>query len=384
MDDEARKATPRAMPIGKPRFRRADPDQVLAAAFGSPMPASESAMWAAMSLEQRTSAIKRLRMMVALDDPAKAPAMGLANGSLEKAAAMSEAAAAAGVSLNRWYEMHAAWKQNRSLASLGTFAAVPRTRVLSYHNDLRELAVEVIDADTTASVRKLALALGEAYGRKTGLSEDKWPSHNTLRKFAEAELRRRARKDEAGSDVRFDCCACELPHSEATFVAFFIIDNATRMVLGAALGDPDNSKTGYASAARDALKRIRTKPLDALPWADRTNNSELVVGRDIGSWADHSEDMRRAGLPGQLQLATAGRRFGAHVRRYLGERLGRVKFMPGRTKDVVFAQPRPEDLQRLLVEVEFHNAELVEAFEAEHRREPPSALIALLRTLARR
>lgn len=382
MIDEPKKIVATAKPMGKPRPRRADSTQILEAAFGSPMPAAESAMWSAMSLDQRANAIRRLRAMIVLDDPERASAMGMAPKGSGKPLAMSDAASAAGVSLNRWYEMHAAWRQNRSLASLGTFAAVPRTRVLSYHDDLKELVASVVDGDPGGSVRRLALALGEAYGRKTGAPEADWPSYNTLRKFAEAELRSRMRSDEPGSDVRFDCCACHLPHSEDIFVAFLIIDKATRAVLGGALADPDHSRKGYGLAARDAVRRLAAPPLNALRWSAELGHSEIVIGRDVAFWSDHVQRMNKAGLSGQLQPATAARRFGLYVRRYLGDRLGRVRFAPGRTKGVAYAKANGEDVARFNLEIDVHNALVTDFVRPVRYTKPPARLMALLDNLA--
>ncbi|MEO7468782.1 MAG: hypothetical protein ABIV36_17340 [Sphingobium limneticum] len=341
----------------------------LQAAFDSKVPPAESAMWAAMSPDQRSQALKRLNVLLRLE---AAPE----DSSPEKAALD------AGVSLTRWYEINAAWKNNRSLASLGTFATTPRTRKLANHDDLEELAVGVFDAAPTASVRQHALALGEAYAKKSGLPEKDLPSHNTLRKFAEAERRRRMNDEQLGSDVLFDCCACELPYSDEVFCAFLIIDKASRLVLGAGLDHPQDSRVGYAFAAANAQDRLVEPPMSGLRWANQMESSELVVGLDADSWSDIEEEMRISGLDGQMQPATAARRFGVFVRRSIGARMGRVKFVPGQTaKAADFGAPTLDQLIHFHAEVDAYNASLIEQWSATERRAPPPGLSTLLKRL---
>lgn len=342
---------------------------ILAGAFGHPMPVEEKVMWDALSAEQRLTAIQRLRALLRHE--------GI------RATSVEDAATESGLSQNRWYEMYAAWREKRSLSAIGIAATMPRRRTLPYHNDLQRLVVSVVDADPKGSVRRLAIALGEAYGADTGLPEDDWPVYNTLRKFAEAELRRRSKEEQCGNDVAFDCCACELPHANGIFAAFLVIDRGSRVVLGAALGDAGDSRTGYTLAAKDALDRIRRAPLDRLAWAHGLERSELVIGLDTEAWEDHAAEMAAAGLKGQLQPATKARRFGAYVRPLIGLRMGRVKFIPGRTsKEQAFAAPTTDDLARFGVEVDVHNSELVPA-KAEVGT-PPAALITLLKRLSKR
>lgn len=351
--------------------RTGGPKLLLAGAFGWPMPAEETAMWNAMSAEQRETAAVRLRVLLSFDGPRKAPTA-------------EEAAAATGLSSNRWYEMFSAWREKRSLSSLGIFAAVPRSRTMAHHEDLQRLVVGVVDAEPTGSVRRLALALGEAYGRDTGTPESDWPSYNTMRKFVETELRRRSTEEKPGNDVAFDCCACELPHADGVFIGFLVLDRGSGLVLGASLGDAGDSRGGYALAARDALDRIGRAPLDTLPWAEKLERSELVIGLDEEAWADHAATMAAAGMREQLQPATKAKRFGAYVRPLIGARMGRVKFVPGRTKkEEAGSTPSKDDLVRFGVEVDAHNADLIGSPAAE-RTEPPALLVTLLKRLSKK
>lgn len=373
MDENARKSATESPQLRAPRARSDGPKLILAAALGNPVPTEEQAMWDAMSTEQREVAILRLKVLLNVDHPLRP-------------LPVEAAAAETGLSLNRWYEMFAAWREKRSLSSIGIAAAMPRSRTLSYHNDLQRLVVKVVDADPDTSVSRLAVALADAYGRDTGVPKTDWPSSNTLRKFVEAELRRRAKEEEPGNDIAFDCCACELPHTNGVFVAFLAIDKGSHLVLGAALGDAADSRSGYALAAKDALDRIKRAPLDRLTWAEKLERSELVIGLDEDAWIGHPTEMAAAGLKGQLQPATRARRFGAYVRPLIGGRMGRVKFLPGKTsKEVAFARPGADDVVRFGVEVDVHNSALVPGQEAEgeERRQPPATLVTLLRRLSR-
>lgn len=355
------------------------PRQVLAAAFGIPVPPGEEAIWNSLSEEQRTAAIRRLTALLRFDFEF-----------LGRAPTAEAGAAEAGLSLNRWYEMHARWRERRSLSSIGIAAAQPRSRSMSNHDDLQRLVVPVVDADPEASVRQLSFALAEAYVREVGEGTVKAPSENTLRKFVQAELRRRATEAAPGNEVMFDCCGCTLPHADGVFMAFLVLDKGTRAVLGAALGDAAASRAGYAAAARDALDRIAHAPLVGLDWAGRLERSELVFGLDEDAWANHAAEMKDAGMRNQLQPVTRAKRFGAYVRPLLGPRMGRVRFVPGKvSKEEVTARATPDDDARLAVEVDVHNAARVAERRAlldgpgEGDGRPPAMLVNLLKRVTK-
>lgn len=357
---------------GRGRGTRTGGDKlILAGAFGHPMPAEEQAMWNTLSPEKRQTAAARLGILLKYESI--------------RPITPEDAAAQLDISLNRWYEMFAAWREKRSLSSIGIFADVPRSRTLSHHNDVQRLVIGVVDADPNGSVRRLAIALGEAYGKDTGLPESEWPTYMTFRKFVEAELRRRMKEEAPGNDVAFDCCACELPHITRIFAAFLIIDRGSRIVLGAALGDARASHAGYALAAKDALERIKQGSFDRLDWSDDLERSEIVIGLDEEAWAGHRDEMAAAGMKAQLQPATKARRFGAYVRPLIGPRMGRVKFVPGKTfSEPAFAKAGPDDVARFGVEVDAYNAELMPGDDAERGRVPPTKLTALLKRLSKR
>lgn len=344
---------------------------ILAGAFGHPMPADEEAMWNSLSPELRQTAAARLRVLLKYESI--------------RPLTPEEASAELGISLNRWYEMFAAWREKRSLSSIGIFADVPRSRTLSHHDDVQRLVVGVVDADPNGSVRRLAIALGEAYGKDTGIPEEDWPTYMTFRRFVEAELRRRMKEEAPGSDVVFDCCACELPHTTGIYAAFLVIDRGSRIVLGGALGDARASHAGYALAAKDALERLKKGPMSRLNWADDLAGSEIVIGLDTEAWAGHDDEMAAAGMKAQLQPSTKARRFGAYVRPLIGPRMGRVKFVPGKTfSEPAFAKAGVDDVVRFGAEVDAYNADLMPGADAEDGKVPPAKLITLLKRLSKR
>ena len=365
--------------------KRNGPNWARMMAFGWSNP-EEDALWIAMSEEQRKTAFRRLTALLKVERELRP-------------ITTEDAAAETGLSLNRWYELHAAWREKRSLSSLGILGDKPRRRVLDNHNDLQRLVVPVVDADPEGSIRQLSFALGEAYAPVLEAAkvngaikpEKKGPSENTLRRFVAAELRRRAVEMQPGNEVMFDCTACELPHAGGIFVVFMILDKGSRAVLGAALGDANRSYAGYALAAKDAMDRIMRAPLSELDWAEKLARSELVFGLDEHAWSSHVEQMKRLGMRNHLKPVTRAKRFGAYVRPLLGLRMGRVKFLPGKvSKELVVAPPTPDDIARLGVEIDIHNEarvadrrEVVKDKPTAPPSEPPGPLITLLKRVTK-
>ena len=331
-------------------------------------------MWAGLTQAQRAKAIQR---MTALDRVENVDVRLDAN----------TAAADAGMKLTRFYEVAKAWRQRRSLASLGTFAAAPRTRVSAYDAHLRGLLPEVVAADPDGSVRKLALDLEAA----SGLAGDARPSHNTFRRYVEEALRKRGRRASAGAELLLDCAACTLtPHDDALFCLFAVMDRWTHVVLGAALGDAADSRSGYARAAQDALRRLRAGRFDRLPWVDRMKGGVVVVGLDVEAWRNAREAFRAAGVAAPIEPSTSDDRFGRYYKSVSGLRIGRVTILPRRTPLATAAGgATPDDVidgdrqARLMVEVDDYDAACIADLPHEDVGSPPADLPALLQVLAR-
>ncbi|MEG8043868.1 hypothetical protein QP164_14575 [Sphingomonas sp. LR59] len=287
---------------------------VLIPFLGDPPPPAEVAMWAAMSMERRAKAMQRLKTLARWQD---------GEGDIPPA----QAAADAGVSLNRFFEMAKAWREARSLSSLGTFAKSSR------RTDPREVALQrivarVIGKWPTGSVRQMAMDLGQAFeeagGGKVGTS--------MLRRVVEDELRRREVEGQLGNEIQFDCGACSLLRpDDSPYTLFAVLDRGSQLLLGAALGDVSDSRAGYAAAAGDALRRIDAGLFDGLPWVEAVARMALVAGLDADHWVALQARMASAGVKAPVQPSTSPKRFGRYLKPAVGDRLGRLDMWYGRT-----------------------------------------------------
>lgn len=282
--------------------------------FGDPLPASEAAMWAAMPVDRRAKAMQRMKALTRWDGGA---------GPMTTA----QAAADAGVSVNRWFEMAKAWRERRSLAALGTFAGSSR-RPDPRQSALQSIVPEVLGPWPTGSVRQMAIKLGEASAAQGGGKV----GDSMLRRVVEEELRRRDAERRLGNDIQFDCSACSVLRPDGSpYTLFAVLDRGSQLLLGAAMGDVGDSRTGHAAACRDARRRIDAKAYDGLPWVDRPSRMELVVGLDADRWTGLRDEMAAAGLSAPVEPSTKPSRFGRYLRNAVGDRLGRIDLWYGRT-----------------------------------------------------
>lgn len=344
----------------------------LKAILGDPLPASERAMWAALTTVQRAKAMQRMKVL---------QRWSKGEGGMDA----KRAAADAGVSVTRFYEMGKAWRDRRSLSSLGTFASAPKTRVGRHDVVIRRKIGSVFDAHPKASVRQLALALEVAIG---GDLPDA-PSHNTLRRYVELERLRREREETAGNEVRMDCSACILtPSDDVLLTAFVIMDRATQVILGAALGHVGASRAGYARAAQDALRRLSDGQFSKIRWVDRVARVQIVMGSDLLAWSEARPALEARGIGAGLELSSRDDRFGRYLRQATSLRVGTVVFMPKHTAEAVegaslarSAEPTPDQQVRLSVEVDDYNAAILAAIDHGSNAPPPDGLMRLLQAL---
>ena len=332
-------------------------------------------MWASLSAVQRAKALQR---MAALDRWLQS------DGQID----VKQAAGEAGVSVTRMYEMGKAWRTQRSLASLGTFAAAPKTRVGKHDAVIRRAIGPLLDASPGTSVRGLTHALGEALrGQLATL-----PGHNTLRRYVERELVRRAREDTAGNDLQLDCSACLLAPSDTVMLTVFVIlDRATQVILGGSLGQVGDSRGGFALAAADALRRLDRGQFDRLRWVDRVERCEIVVGTDQSAWDASIDRIAAGGGLANIALATSSNRFGRYLRRATRLRIGTMVLLPKHT--VVDATmsgvvgrsaPNEDQVSRMSVEVDEYNAQVLADVSGGDGAPPPSDMIRLLAAISHR
>ncbi len=234
-------------------------------------------------------------------------------------------------------------------------------------------------------MRKLAIDLGN----KLDIPVDgKGPSHNTLRRYVEEELRRRDRESSAGVELQLDCCACKLtPSDDHLFIAFVVLDRATQVVLGAGLGDRAESLAGYRGAARDALSRLDDGQFARLPWVDASARAQIVVGDDEDVWKDMKSGLAGADLQIGIELSTKINRFGRYLRPATGLRVGTVVFVPKRTGEEGHVEKvsnlsMVDSRARLSLEVDEYNAGVMSQLQSVDEASPPSNLRRFLALIA--
>ena len=122
------------------------PPERLEKLFGDPLPKREIAMWSLMDAAQRARALQRANALVRYGDG-------------QGGVPARSAAADAGVTLVRFYQMNARWREEQSLGALGVGAQPERGRKSQFApevNAVLQSAVADLVRDEKASVRALA------------------------------------------------------------------------------------------------------------------------------------------------------------------------------------------------------------------------------------
>jgi hypothetical protein len=295
----------------------------------------------------------------------------------------------AGVGLKRFYRLAADWRRQPSLGSLGVFAAAGgRATKLdpASVNALQAVVADVVSLGGGASVDELVRRMVTA----AALPAESVPSRFKLRSIVEAELRRVSARHDAGAEIALDCVATTMPGSDRRpHVAFLLMDRGTRLILGAAVGDVDEARAGYAAAARDAQRRI-TDVGSRLPWAARLVRAEITAGNDVDACVMLVGEINAALGSARVQLATAERRFGAYARRIVGDSLGRISFTPARTGAGEARPPNgdmapwtdAEAATALRLAVDAHNSEMTGSFDGVGGLTPSGELVSFLGIVA--
>lgn len=348
--------------------------------FGDPLPERELAMWSLMDASQRARALQRAEALVRYDDG-------------EGDVPAGTAAAEAGVTLVRFYQMNARWRDAPTLAALGVGAQPERARRSQFSPEvnavLQSAAADVV-RDDGASIRALALRLADM-GRAAGLAEHDLPGHNTLRGIVERARRDRHRQREAGNQLLLDHAACGMMRDDGTpWTVFVIVDAATQLILGAAPAGANSVERGYADAARDAVRRIGEATFAKIAWADRLAQVQLVPGAGNSAAFDRVTEEARSIKIGMN--VTSDRKAGRYLERLIGRSIGVLPLWPARVgaADIPpWAADRTPvlDLERararIILAVEDHNAGLLASMNAAGDGVPPPELTHLLDTLAR-
>lgn len=280
--------------------------------FPESLPDSDRRRWDGMTMSQRVRARRRLDAIVAW----RAGTITL-----------SEALNASDLSRTRFYAVAAAFKDAADLESLGAFAGVGAARQKldpETLNALQAVVADVVATNRGASVNQLVRLMVEAAGRPANL-----PGSTRLRAIVEAEIRRADATGQAGHALKLDFTAINLPRPDGRpHIMFTLIDEGTRLVLGASTAGSPDEEVGYREAARDALDRIGG-PLASLRWTDRLMRIDATVGADRDAAAAFRT--RLMGNRAHPPVNLAPSRFGKYFRRLVGERVGRVAITPLRT-----------------------------------------------------
>jgi hypothetical protein len=364
-------------PRGPRRHRSSDAG--LKKLFGDPVPERELTMWSLMDESQRQQAMQRARALVRWN-----------NGG--GAVSARKAAEAAGVSLVRFYQMNARWREQKSLAVLGVGAAPERGRRSQFEphvNQVLQSAVAELVKDDEASIRALALLLAEVAVAR-GVPEGDLPGHNTLRTIVERARRARRREKEVGNALLLDHAACGVLREDgAPWTIFVIADAASQLILGASPGEPDMAAQGYGDAARDALNRIQGATLGGVPWSDRLSRLQVVPG--IGEAAAFERYAKDAASIGVGLNVTADRKAGRYLEQVVGRSIGVLPIWPERLVAAslpTWAEERAPRLNRerararITLAVNDYNDQLLAVAEGATGRSPPAGLTQMLEMIS--
>lgn len=332
-------------------------------------------VWAGINEAQRAKAMQRIKALNRYLDP-------------DDDISAKEAAADAGVKLNRFYQLARAWNDERSMRAVGARAIPSTTRQKlkpAYANALQAVVKSVVsNAQVDEPINSLARKLGKA----SGLAKP--PVLNTLRKFIEQEQRRQRRETSAGTELLFDLSASSFVGPDGhNYVIFLIFDRATGIILGHSTGFGDNSVAGYRTAAANALGRITSPPLHFAIWSDRFERAQIVPGSDVDELKIIVSDLAAKADRALVQL-TGSRKFSQYIRRHIGLKIGTVRLTPARTLAPT-ANIQQTNVQSLSLDeasaktelaVTAYNAEILSSAVCDGISSPPADIMQLLGRLA--
>lgn len=284
--------------------------------YPASLPEADRIEWDLMAPSQRDRAARRL---AAFDDW------------IHKRIGIDEAVEKSGLSRSRFYRLAADWRAAPGLKALG--AAVGSGSAGSRHdpqavNALQAVVPEVVRYNHGAKVSQLVRKMVEAAKLPEGA---RLPGEPALRRIVEDEVRRVAVMSEAGSEVRLDCTAINLPQEGGRpHIMFVCVDKGTRAILGYSVQPTPDAPTGYAAAAADAAARIKSELAD-LPWALRMSQLIVTAGPDIPASIALIDEIEKAGVK-SAQLTQNSKRYGKYFREFVGTRVGRIEITPARTE----------------------------------------------------
>lgn len=341
--------------------------------FPASLPESDRANWSALTANQRSRARERLRAIE-----------GWRAGDLS----LEEAMAATDLSRTRFYAIAADFKAAPTLSSLGALAGSGASRERlnpDTVNALQSVVSDVVAMNRGASVSQLVRLMV----KKAEVDPDSLPGATRLRGIVEAELRRVDASGLAGHALKLDMTAINIPGKDGRpHILFILIDEGSRLILGAATQGSTDLLVGYGAAARDATKRIKGS-LAKIRWADRLMRIEATVGEDREVGAALRGLLIQGGVHANVNLAPE--RYGRYFRKAVGDRIGRIAITPLRT-EAGLAVPDNHDMTpwtdaeataAVALAVEQHNASVIDDVDTKSgRRVIPDDLAKALRVLS--
>jgi len=240
---------------------------------------------------------------------------------------LAEALRISGLSRTRFYTVAAQFRASPTLGSLGALvgsgAARPRLDPDAV-NALQKVVSGVVANNRGTSISGLVRLMVEA----AQVDETRLPGSTKLRRIVEAELRRVDATGEAGHALKMDFTAINLPQADSRpHIMFALLDEGTRIILGASVEPVPALVAGYRSAARNARERLAD--LHDLRWSDRLMRAEITVDENKQLAALLRSLVVEGGVHASVQFAPT--RYGRYIRRLVGERFGRIEITPLRT-----------------------------------------------------
>lgn len=341
--------------------------------FGRELDPEETFIWASMSWLNREATLKRLEALRRWDD----------NRGIMTAA---EAAESAGLGLARFYDLAAQWRDgSRRLVDFARYAKRPGDRKGKFSagllNELQAVVGEVVSKHPKKSVTKQVLAMVNAINvGSRGL-----PSKNLLREIVERERRRQLTRQQAGTELALDYAEVIISSAgDHHWTVFAAIDRTSRLILGYALGDPENSRLGHTDAAKAARSWLASPQASGIPWAPQTERVDIVPGGDRESY----KDIDRLSCPVECGFADGAKSQGRYFRKFVGPRIGQLQLSAVKQRNErLAAQPSSTELALANIQIKKavadHNHGVMDDMQVTGEQFPNKTTIQTLDWLAK-
>lgn len=238
---------------------------------------------------------------------------------------VTDAAAAAGLSKPRFYAVVAAWKESRSIASLGARASEKRTRSARLSPKVRTAAVLLIqDAMRDASGSSVMSIV-----RRLEAADVPPISYSAVRRLW-LEAKRSAPTGPFGEELVLDSVGLDAVTDGERMRLYVVIDRGTGLVLGSAEATNRSRAWGLVHAADDACANLRDIKLAGLSAVGGEPNVVLNHRQDD---AEGERVLERRLIGAGIRCVLDDRGLGRTTAQMFGERLGSVWLGVGERDD---------------------------------------------------